>query len=128
MKKKAFTLIELVIVVVIIAILAMIAVPRIVDFQKEARKAAQDSTVESIRNGIKLYSIESALKSRVPMYPDKLDSAQAGSASVQNPFFGPLLQIPLTDGHWNKISDTIYQAPMGDFYIYDPAQGTFLKQ
>ncbi len=53
-RQKGFTLIELVIVITIIGILASIAIPKFMDIQNEAKKAATKATLAAIRAGIEM--------------------------------------------------------------------------
>ncbi len=59
--KRAFTLIELIIVVVIIGILALVAIPRYFANIEKARKAEAYSTMRTIREGILGYYAANAL-------------------------------------------------------------------
>jgi general secretion pathway protein G len=63
MKKKAFTLIELLIVVAIIAILAAIAVPNFLDAQVRSKVSRVKADIRSIATGIESYSVD---HNRVP--------------------------------------------------------------
>ena len=53
--KKAFTLIEILIVVVLLGILAAIVIPQFSDASDEAKIAAQDSDMHTLRGQVQLY-------------------------------------------------------------------------
>jgi len=54
-KTGAFTLIELVVVIIIIAILAAVAVPKFYDRANDARTAATQQSLATLRGAIELY-------------------------------------------------------------------------
>lgn len=66
MKKKAFTLIELLIVISIIAILAATIIPNFIGFDVEARVTATKSNLDTLRTRITLF------RAKEGKYPDSL--------------------------------------------------------
>ncbi len=126
--KKAFSLIEMVMVILIIGIFAGIAIPKFMGFQREAAQASEDASVHSIRSGIKIYGVNSALKNRTPYYPVSLDTASAGYATPANQLFEVVLQNPIADYKWRKIGDTRYVGPANNYYVYDPVEGDFNRE
>lgn len=58
MKKKAFTLIELIIVLAILALLIAIAVPKYNQSQKKAAITAHEANVSALSNAAELYFFE----------------------------------------------------------------------
>ena len=60
-KRRAFTLVELLIVVVILAILALIAVPKFMNSAQRSRESALRSDLKLMRNGIELFTNDTGL-------------------------------------------------------------------
>ena len=56
--KRAFTLIEILIVVVILGILAAIVIPQFTDASQEAMEASVRSQLQTIRGQIELYNVQ----------------------------------------------------------------------
>ncbi len=60
--RRGFTLIELVMVIVVISILAAIAVPKFIDLQANAKQAACDGNVATIRSAVAAYYAKTAVE------------------------------------------------------------------
>lgn len=58
MKKRAFTLVEMLIVIVIIGILAAALIPRIIGMQAKARDSARDTGLGSFAQWLEMYAID----------------------------------------------------------------------
>jgi prepilin-type N-terminal cleavage/methylation domain-containing protein len=120
--RKAFTLIEIIIVVVILAILVSIAVPNIRKFITRAQLKEVGSMVELIKSGAKYYDLKYGLNlfstSGDPWTNLKLDQlatvpglTYSFATSGANKYI-----IASKDGQW------IYR-----YYFYGPQEGTGQK-
>ncbi len=58
MKRKGFTLIEILIVVIILGILAAIVIPQFTDASNDARVSAMVSDLQTVRSQIELYKVQ----------------------------------------------------------------------
>lgn len=67
--KKAFTLIELIVVIVIIGTLAVVAVPKFISMQTQAREAATRKTLDILRGTTTTVYISNKLAGITPLYP-----------------------------------------------------------
>ena len=67
MRKKAFTLLELLIVISIIAILAATMIPNFIGFDAEARLAATQTNLNTLRTRASLF------RTKEGRYPERLD-------------------------------------------------------
>jgi prepilin-type N-terminal cleavage/methylation domain-containing protein len=91
MKRKGFTLIELVMVIVIIGILAAVAIPKFISLRDEAKKAVCQSNVGAIRTALSNFyakcNINQACPNATPCdtavcFPDTAQLNYAPSATV----------------------------------------------
>lgn len=120
---KGFTAIEIAIVVAIIGSLALAAYPIYGRIHENALRSQEAGVVGAVRSGIGNYASESQLLQRTPIYSATLDAAGPGDASSANPFFGTVLELPVTS-RWSKIG-LVYRGPTEAQYTYDPSRGTF---
>ena len=60
-RKKAFTLIEMLIVIVIIGILAAALVPRLQSVQARARDTKRKIDLRSLNNGVEMYKLDNTV-------------------------------------------------------------------
>ncbi len=100
--KKGFTLIELVMVIVIIAILAAIAIPKFIDLRNQAKQAACNGNVATIRSAVAAYYAKTATE---------------GTADFPS-------HLTLNTFEHNYFADgTLPQCPFGTPYYYDSSSG-----
>lgn len=70
--RGGFTLIELIMVIVILAVLSVVAIPRYVDLQSEAKRAAADGTLAAASAACAIHYAEGKMKSSDPDYTHEL--------------------------------------------------------
>jgi prepilin-type N-terminal cleavage/methylation domain-containing protein len=85
--RKAFTMIELLIVISIIAILAVAIVPNFIGFDKEAKVAATKSNLDTLRSRITLFR---AKQGRYPSSLGELITTTYMDAGVKKPYLNKL--------------------------------------
>lgn len=101
--KKAFTLIELMLVVIIIGVLSAMVVPRLAGRSEQARtQAAKTDINSSIPLALDLYEMD------MGQYPESLDYLRSRPAGGADNWHGPYLKKKSMDP-WNKTY--IYKAP-----------------
>lgn len=132
-KKNSFTLIELVMVVVILSIISVVALPRFFDLRREAREAAEQSVVASVRSGIAVYYANQCATGTCA-WPAHLSSAAGSGNCLDNPCFDNVLQAGgLNEGGWEKYNEYDYLGPVNERgwrlfrsrYRYNPGDGSF---
>ncbi len=126
MKRRGFTLIELVMVIVILGILAVVAIPQYFNLVARANQSAELGVVGGVRAGIATRYAQNILDPAIAStFPPTLDDAADGAAGtgVQE-FFENVLSDPIVDPNWSK-AGLVYTGPAGNAYTYTPATGAF---
>jgi prepilin-type N-terminal cleavage/methylation domain-containing protein len=99
--KKAFTLIELLIVVAIIAILAAIAVPNFLEAQTRAKVARIQSDQRTYATALETYYIDN---NSYPLFSRGAGTPTAGTGKNYNEMIGSLMSPPISPNPYNAIS------------------------
>lgn len=101
--KKAFTLIELMLVVIIIGVLSAMVVPRLAGRSEQARtQAAKTDINSSLPLALDLYEMDTG------SYPDSLENLRTRSGANTESWHGPYLKKKPLDP-WGK--EYIYRSP-----------------
>jgi general secretion pathway protein G len=104
-KKRGFTLIEIMVVLVILGVMAALVVPRVLGRAEDARKVAAKSDIASIMNGLKLYNLDNM---RYPNNQQGLDSL------MHKPTVAPIPSNYKDGGYLDKLP----MDPWGNAYQY----------
>ena len=129
MTRKGFTLVEILIVVIILGILAAVVIPQFTEASNDARAAALDSDLQTVRSQIELWKIQ-----HLDTLPGNVDGVtmiqqltqktnQDGTLNA-NGAFGPYLQAFPTNPYTGTAPVGAATAA-GQGWIYDPATGEF---
>jgi general secretion pathway protein G len=112
--KRAFTLVELLIVVIIVAVLAAIAVPKFAQNARLSKEASLRSNLKLMKSAVDRFFADTG------HYPQRMSWLNDQPNEVMPTF--PVLKL---DGTEIPISGTIYQGP----YVTDDAgNGSFTSQ
>ena len=115
MRRRAFSLVELVIVIVILGIIAAVAIPRITSGSRNAGETALRANLRTIRNAIDFYYLE-----HKRVWPAaRGDGVNADKKQVT--LFNQLTKYTNADGVFSDTKDSAF--PLGPYI-----RGTFPKQ
>ncbi len=125
MARKAFTLVELLIVVIILGILAAVVIPQFSDASGDAQMSSLTTNLATIRGQIELYKLQH--NGNYPTAANFVDQmtkkTNADGTTTGTPTLGPYLQSipknPYTNG--NAIgTDWTYNETTGEFKAAAP--------
>ena len=104
-RKRGFTLIEIMVVLVILGVMAALVVPRVLGRAEDARKVAAKSDIASLMNALKLYNLDNM------RYPT---NQQGLEALVKRPTVAPIPTTYKDGGYLDKLPTD----PWGNQYQY----------
>jgi general secretion pathway protein G len=97
-RRRAFTLVEMLLVITIIGILAALVVPKMVGRSEQARQAAAHADISSIKTALDAFEVDNGY------YPKSLQDLFQQPSNAKN-WHGPYL-------------DNVPQNPWGNPYVY----------
>lgn len=103
--RRAFTLIELMVVILILAILAALIVPKVINRQDDAKVAAAKSDVSRLMDAIQAFRLDN---DRYPTTEEGLQALRTPPADVNN-WKGPYTQSAIPKDPWGHPYE--YQYP-----------------
>ena len=103
--KRAFTLVELLIVVIIVAVLAAIAIPRVSNSAKRSKEASLRSHLRIVRNAVDRFFASTG------GFPERLSKLSATVSGVSNS------NIYLPSGQWGTYSGSDAPGPFLDSIV-----------
>lgn len=116
--RRAFSLVELVVVVLIVGILAAVAAPKMFDTSTKARESATKASLSVVRNAIELYYSENGA------YPSAADLVDPTKDMMRKFIKGP---FPVSS--YGKKDASVLAGTAADSgttgWVYDAATGSF---
>lgn len=85
MYRRAFSLIELIVVLIIIGVLVGLAVPRYIQSTKKARQVAFETNVKDIVQTLQVYNANSTLGPSMSLYPSSLEDLKFKNMFKEEP-------------------------------------------
>ena len=99
MRRRAFTLIELVVVILILAILAALIVPRVVGRTGDAKRAKAATDISTLRGAIQQFRADN------DKYPDTLQDLRTRPSDGGDGWHGPYLDKEIPTDPWGNEYD-----------------------
>ena len=120
MRRRGFTLIELVIVIVILGILSSIALPKFVNLSVQAKEGATKASLGGVRSGIAMWYANYAVTNNGATAWPTIGNITDGSVMVQpfpvNPYNNSINVTTGTSRATAAGAGWVYNSTSGDFW------------
>ncbi len=118
--RRAFTLIEILIVVVILGILAAIVIPQFTDASQEAMQSSLLTQLQTIRSQVELYNVQNPVTLFDPLSPPV--AGEPWSALVNNNYLQSPPKNPFTPAA-NDDQAVVAAPALGGAWVWSNANG-----
>jgi len=115
--RRAFSLVELVVVVLIVGILAAVAAPKMFDTSKRAKESATKASLSVVRNAIEMYYADKTKYPPAANLADELKGYIKGPFPVSN--YGKMDASVLAGNSANGTTGWVYEESTGGFWVND---------
>jgi len=120
--RRAFTLIEILIVVVILGILAAIVIPQFTDASQEAMRSSLLTQLQTIRSQVELHNVQNPVTLFDPMNPPV--AGEPWSALVNNNYLQSPPKNPFTPSGVPGADSAVVTAPaLGGAWVWSNTNG-----
>jgi len=125
MKKKAFTLVELLIVVIILGILAAVVIPQFSDASTDARLSSLQTNLATMRGQIELYRLQhnGTLPTIANFTAQMTTKTNADGTTTGTPKYGPYMQA-IPNNPFSSTNTVVAPGGTGA-WSFDVATGEF---
>src|SRR5436305_7416166 len=109
-RRRAFTLVELMVVMLILAILAALVIPRLIGRTEQAKVSGAKTDVETFAAALQMFRLDNG---RYPSTEEGLESLRTAPSDLQGKWRGPYIEKDIHPDPWGNAYHYTYPASGG---------------